>query len=216
MIRGSRARVAVALGTTWLAGLALAAACTFPSPALVDVPGRDAGGPGEASPDGTTGPDGGSPDDGGVDVVPVFDGDLPPPDASALDGDAAIVTQDGAVINCDEDGDRFAKIGGSCGGLDCDDTNSNVRPNQDYTTLTPLPGTGPGRGGDWNCNGEIEVFGNRGVNPACGGTTATGCVVEGYVADAPACGGTSRYVKCTANGLFCAKTFDQPLPVSCR
>lgn len=133
-----------------------------------------------------------------------------------MDGDATVAAGDGAVVNCDEDGDRFAKIGGVCGGLDCDDTDRRVRPDQDFTTFAPIAGSGPGKNGDWNCSGEVEVRGEVGVNASCPGSAFLGCAKEGFVAAAPACGTNARYVKCTVKGLGCTKSFDQLLPVACR
>ncbi len=213
-----------AVGFLLLVGtLGVGIACSFPSPDLLDVPivpttdgplATDAPSTTTPRPDGSISVPPDSATDSPTDVIE-FDAD-PPPDASVSDGDANVVGTDGEVVNCDEDKDSYRKIGGSCGGPDCDDTNMNVRPNQDYNTLAPIPGSGPGKGGDWNCNGAVEVFGNRGVDPTCPGLVATGCVKEGFEAVSPVCGSMSRYVKCTASTLGCAKTFDQMLPVSCR
>jgi len=195
-----------------VAVIGVAVACSFPSPELTDLPDAT----GDTSPtapprDVAIPPSDGAAIDAAIDAP--IDRLEPPPDATKIDGDANIVV-DGQVVNCDEDGDKFAKVGGGCGGFDCDDTNANVRPDQDYNTLAPLPGSGPGKGGDWNCRNGVEIQGTQNVGDCP--NVALGCAKEGWVG-AVACGTTSHYVKCEVDGLGCRKSVDDRLrPVGCR
>lgn len=140
---------------------------------------------------------------------------IAPPDADRIDGDATVTAPDGQVVNCDEDGDSFAKTGGVCGGFDCDDQNGNVRPNQAFTTFPPLAGSGPGKGGDWNCNGKVEYELRVGVDDRCP-LLAFGCGYAGFVAADPKCGSNARFVACTKAGIGCSRTTDVMRIVGCR
>lgn len=195
-------------------GLGVAVACSFPSPELRDDLRPDALAPGDgaASSDAVA--------DGTTDAEVAFDATNPevvaPLDASTIDGDATVTLPDGEVVNCDEDNDTYAKVGGSCGGFDCNDKNRDVRPNQGFNTLAPVPGDGgPGTNGDWNCNGTVERELNFNVDPSCPSLLGGGCTNEGFVG-VPACGSTARYVKCTPVPLGCSKTLDTTRPVACK
>lgn len=184
-----------------MASLALAACTTFGAAT------------GDASPEA-------SPSDGSVPLGPdLADAANPdataPPDADLIDGDATVTAADGQVVNCDEDGDRFAKTGGVCGGFDCDDQNANVRPNQAFATFPPLPGSGPGKGGDWNCNGKVEYELRVGVDDRCP-LLAFGCGYAGFVDNNPKCGSDARFVACTKAGFGCSRTVDVMRVVGCR
>lgn len=190
--------------------LAIAAACTFPSPELRDDLGFDA----TPAPDAIAPPDTSTPAD--ADLADAANPDaIAPPDADRIDGDATVVAPDGQVVNCDEDGDLFAKTGGLCGGFDCDDQNRNVRPNQTFNTLAPIPGSGPGKGGDWNCNGTVEYELRVGVDDRCP-LLSFGCGYAGFVDRTPPCGSKARFVTCTRVGLGCSKTTDVMRDVGCR
>lgn len=204
----------------WLLGGTIAAACTFPSPVLQDEP-IDAT-PGADGPlvDGATRPDtstteAGLPDGGGGLDASNPDA-IAPLDADKIDGDATVMAPDGQVVDCDEDKDRYLKAGGVCGGFDCNDQNGNVRPDREFNTLAPVPGTGPGTNGDWNCNGTVEYQLKVGVNPNCPSLFGGGCANAGFVDTQPACGSSSRYVECTQAGIMCNKTTDTTRPVACR
>ncbi len=188
--------------------IVVAAACSFPSPDLLD--GADANVAADTSvpvPDGAQPAKDATSEDSGVDAMEA------PPDATKLDGDANIVI-DGQVVNCDEDDDKFPKIGGGCGGFDCDDKNPDVRPDRDFNTLTPLPGTGPGKGGDWNCRNGVEIQGGT-VADDCPAINLN-CAREGFLGPAP-CGGFGRYIKCEPAGAGCTRTIDdRNRPVGCR
>lgn len=191
--------------------VAVAVACSFPAPELLDV--ADANGTDTSVP--TAPPDGTAPPN--VDATPSndasADGAEPPPDATKIDGDANIVV-DGQVVNCDEDDDKFPKIGAGCGGFDCDDKNPDVRPDRDFNTLAPLPGTGPGKGGDWNCRNGVEIQGGT-VTEDCP-LTALGCAREGFIGQVT-CGGMGRYIKCEPAGAGCNRVIDdRTRPVGCR
>lgn len=190
------------------AGITIVAACTFPSPELRDDLVLDASPSDDVLAADTSSPsEAGAPDASNPDV-------LAPPDADRIDGDAAITAPDGQVVNCDEDNDRFAKVGGVCGGFDCDDSNGNVRPDRDFNTLTPIPGTGPGKGGDWNCNGTVEYELKVGVDERC---PLLGLACEaGFVNAQPTCGSMARFVVCEKNGLGCRKASDTLRAVGCR
>ncbi len=193
----------IRLGWRALATLALAACTSFSAAAG-----------GDASPDASPLSDGSAPID--PDPADAANPDATaPPDADRIDGDATVTAPDGQVVNCDEDGDMFAKIGGFCGGFDCDDQNANVRPNQSFATFPPLPGTGPGKGGDWNCNGKVEYELRVGVDERCP-FLAFGCGYAGFVANDPKCGSNARFVACTKAGLGCSKTTDVMRIVGCR
>jgi hypothetical protein len=184
-----------------LASLALAACTTF---------GAAAGG--DASPEASLS-DGSVPL--GPDVADAANPDATAPlDADLIDGDATVTAPDGQVVNCDEDGDRFAKTG-VCGGFDCDDQNANVRPNQAFATFPPLAGSGPGKGGDWNCNGTVEYELRVGVDDRCP-LLAFGCGYAGFVANDPKCGSDARFVTCSKVGFGCSKTTDVMRVVGCR
>jgi hypothetical protein len=203
MRRGARIVGAV------FAGVAMAWACTFPSPELRDVLPLDAApGPDSALPDGPSLLD--------VEALDAANPDaLPPPDADRVDGDAMVTAPDGQVVDCDEDRDRFAKVGGVCGGFDCNDQNGNVRPDQGFTTLAPVAGSGPGTRGDWNCNGTVEYELKVGVDERCP-ILAFACGQAGFVSPNPTCGSMARFVVCEKDGLGCKKTVDVQRPVGCR
>lgn len=189
--------------------LAIAAACTFPSPELRDDLALDAA----PAPDANAPPDTSAPLD--AELADAANPDaIAAPDADRIDGDATVVAPDGQVVNCDEDGDLFAKTGGVCGGFDCDDQNGNVRPNQTFNTLAPIPGSGPGKGGDWNCNGTVEYELRVGVDDRCP-VLSLGCGYAGFVGT-PTCGSRARFVACTKVGLGCSKTTDVMRDVGCR
>jgi hypothetical protein len=197
--------------------LGVAVACSFPSPELRDdllVP--DA----LAPTDGPTASDAKSGTDGEVDGQVEIDASNPevvaPLDASKIDGDATVTLPDGEVVNCDEDNDTYAKVGGSCGGFDCNDKNRDVRPNQGFNTLAPIPGDGsPGTNGDWNCNGTVERELKFNVDPSCPSLLGGGCANEGFVG-VPACGSMARYVRCVPVPLGCSKNLDTLQPVACK
>lgn len=204
----------------WLVGGTIAVACTFPSPVLRDDPVDATTVTDGNSPDRSMGPDtstteAGLPDGGGG-----LDASNPdavaPLDADKVDGDATVTAPDGQVVDCDEDKDRYLKSGGVCGGFDCNDQNGNVRPDREYNTLAPLPGSGPGTNGDWNCNGAVEYQLKVGVNPSCPSILGGGCANAGFVDPQPTCGSNARYVECTQAGIACNKTKDTMQPVACR
>lgn len=198
---------AITLGASiFVATLVVAAACSFPDPALLDTL--------DATTD-TAAPDAGPSADGSTDAAlqdVVVEFDAPPPiDASTFDGDANVTAPDGAVVNCDVDRDGFIQAGGVCGGNDCDDKSANVRPNQDFNTFEPIPGTGAGKNGDWNCNGEVEIKGNTGQNANC-----VPCSGAGFVEDKPRCGSQARYVKCSPRDIIGCDKSDGVAYVECR
>lgn len=197
--------------------LGVAVACSFPSPELRDDLLPDALAPADAP---SVGSDAQPGTDGAVEGQVEIDATNPevvaPLDASKIDGDATVTLPDGEVVNCDEDNDTYAKVGGSCGGFDCNDKNRDVRPNQGFNTLTPVAGDGsPGTNGDWNCNGTIERELKFNVDPSCPSLLGGGCANEGFVGE-PACGTTARYVRCTPVTLGCNKSLDTTRPVACK
>jgi len=198
--------------------LAVAAACGFPSPDLLDLPSDAAASP-EASPtvvpDGTTPGADGALLDGPLPEAAPFDGSVAALDAQQLDGDANVTLADGAVVNCDEDNDRFPAVGGRCGGFDCNDTNATVRPNQIFNASAPIPGDGgPGTLGDWNCNGTVEREFETNVSRSCPSLAGLGCAKEGWEG-VPACGSVAVFVRCTPTFLGCNSSTEMRT-VSCK
>lgn len=202
-----------------LTSVAIAAACGFPSPELIDVPADaladtsvpPSDGPRDF-PDGFSGPD--ARFDGPTPEAAPFDGSVPALDAQVLDGDATVVI-DGSVVNCDEDNDRFASMGNPCGGFDCNDKNATVRPNQLFNASIALPGDGSaGTLGDWNCNGTVEREFDVNISASCPSLIGLGCAREGWEG-VPACGSTARFVKCIPAFLGCTSSVEMRT-VSCK
>lgn len=207
----------VAIGLVAGAAIARAAiACGFPSPELTDLPDVVAPTTDGQLPDGAAPGDSAPPTDGALlpEVAP-FDGSVAPLDAQMLDGDATVVLGDGAVINCDEDGDRFAKPGGHCGGLDCDDRDPRVRPDRTFNEEDAAVGDGgPGTNGDWNCNGVVEREFDVNVSTGCPNLLSLGCAREGWEG-VPRCGSTAKFVKCVPTFLGCKAETDMRV-VRCK
>lgn len=179
-------------------------ACTFPSPTLVDVtdssitqdstlPGNDS----SSTPDGSTTAD--VSEDVRSDVFYTGDSSF-----IFIDGGA---DAEGGFYNCDKDGDKVFASGAPCGGLDCNDNNKDVYPdeNRPYSTLPPLGGSPPGNGGDWDCNGQVDKQYKTKIE--CGGLTNGFCTITmGFTGD-PACGTAGEFITCAKNNLgFCVVT----------
>jgi hypothetical protein len=177
-------------------------ACTFPD---VEFAQAGDGGHVESSVPGTDGEppdvaDGGDPTDA-------------PSDAPGSQVEAA-VPEEGGVVEpgkcigldpCDCDNDSFKSREAGCGGNDCNDLNTNVRPNQTYVAAKSEPPVN----GDWNCDGKVEkqYDSNLGCSLGLGGR-------EGFENDPP-CGSESDLYRCTCL-VGCSKEFLRKATQACR
>jgi hypothetical protein len=173
---------------TFATGVLLAlAACSFPD--VTFTPAGEAAGA----------PEGAPPDDSSDATTP---GDAAADDAR--DGAAADVVDDyrfeaspDAPV-CDQDEDKHPAIGGSCGGLDCDDHDPRAYDGEpSFLTFPPTKTTG----GDWNCDHIVEKQYTPSI--ACN-LLALGSACDGTFGfqDNPPCGGTGMFVHCASNQLL--------------
>jgi len=174
-------------------GLAMAAACTFPSVGFFDAS-----------------PDGGAGRDALADALQVGDGS---PIADA--GIDVRRFEAGADANaCDLDEDGYRSKGDACGGLDCDDTDERANPGVDAALTF---GAGPPLDGDWDCNGRVQK--TYDVNISCAGLSILSCGGSGFTNDPP-CGGEGMLVTCgklsNGLGLFCGVATQRRETQGCR
>ena len=87
---------------------------------------------------------------------------------------------------------------------DCQDGNSNVRPNQTTYYTTPYTTTSGSSSYDYNCNGaQEEYYGGGGICHVSGFSCSK---TAGYVytGSTPSCGNSGNYVtSCTYYGVYC-------------
>jgi hypothetical protein len=192
----------------------LLGACSFPSI------GYGPGSAGDGGVDGTTDgahADGSSSGEGGGGGDSGADGDAITGDDGATDGTTTsdATSNDGPSSDaveeyvfeaaadapvCDQDEDTYNAEGGSCGGLDCDDTDKHANPG--VTTYQTYPAHPPSNG-DWNCDGKVVMRFPESFS--CGLLAGSACAGKSGFTDTPGCGQTStNYITCkVSTGLLC-------------
>jgi hypothetical protein len=189
----------------------LASGCTFPDPTVTEGVAGDSSLTDSAAGDSAK-TDTGVVGDGGTDSSIVdSSGDTNKPDVPDA-GDTGL-KDTGIVVDtmdpCDKDKDGVKASGGACGGMDCDDNDSNATPNQ--TMFLTLDITGKAHKGDWNCNGMVEKL--IAVNQACPALSGAACDgTKGFQGD-PACGTSGNYLTCKSNGLGCEGTVNTTMTI---
>jgi hypothetical protein len=192
------------------AALAIASACGFPEPTLVD-PGSDGGPGGDSNP----GDDGPVPQDATLaDSVFGIDGNQNvDPDGgsqeSSVAPEASLIDANGCV-SCNCDGDDAASEAGTCGGNDCNDLDPFI-PHDGYVKSKPV-----GHSGDWNCDGIVTK--QFPVNVDCG--LLANCKTAGFTGD-PACGTAGEFVTCKElaiplSGVLCQKGATETVIQACK
>ncbi len=183
---GTRERLVILVAAFAAGGIAVACTSVYGSDIVQNPIVADAGEPGDAG----AGADGEDPHDFPLEPLDAAD--------DRVESDAGGMSVDGsacAATDCDCDKDGFLDLNkAGCadgGGLpDCDDFDSRVRPGQGYLDILNPP-----RGGDWNCNGDVEHTGGTTVTPC--GQRGRRCSGEGFTDD-PKCGETGHYVVCVS------------------
>ena len=205
-----------------LAIVAIFAACSFPQVSYETGSGGDGGGV-----DGTSGSSGGSSGEGGghgdgASGDDAVAGDDATTDGSAGEGSAGEGGSDGSSGGddssspsdapyvfeaaadapvCDQDEDTYNVKGGTCGGLDCDDTDKHANPGvTTFQTYAPHPPSN----GDWNCDGTVTPQFLTGFN--CGLLASSACAgKKGFTDTTLACGQTSaNFITCkVSTALLC-------------
>lgn len=187
-------RRALFVTTSLATAMAIAAACGFPEPRLLDD---------ELAETGTT-ESGGNTPDGGDGAVPkeasLFDSIFAIDGNENVDPDGAsqeagVAPEAGPPIDasscadpCDCDEDKFRSNDASCPnpGRDCNDLDPFI-PHDGFVSSKPV-----GHNGDWDCNGVVTK--QFPVNFSCG--LLADCTASGFKTD-PGCGETGEYVLCT-------------------
>ena len=187
------------------AGMAAAAACSFPEPQLVPDGTTEAGT--DAIPDARDA-DGGSPPSGETEAQPpIMDATTEKP---AVDANCN-------VCDCDDDG--FAtKDAAACPDAgakprtDCDDLDKRANPDAGFITDQPTVDTL----GDWNCDGKVNGQYPVGVNCADYGGLLSSCgTVEGFVGN-PGCGEPNTYAICKVSGVSCVQGSSEIRKQGCK
>lgn len=185
-----RRRFLFAAGVTSLTGIAIASACGFPEPQLIDS--SIEGGPSSSSgSDGDLNGDGLVPKDATLlDSIFAIDGnENVDPDGASQE---AAVAPEGGLVDangcdpCDCDEDNAKSEAGVCGGNDCNDLDPFI-PHDGFVASKPI-----GHSGDWNCDGKVTK--QFPVNIKC--DLLTDCSAQGFKDD-PSCGATGNYIFCT-------------------
>lgn len=169
--------------------VAIASACSFPEPTLVDPVtegGSSSGGDSEPTADGTVFEDASL-----VDNIFAIDGNQNvDPDGG---GQEASVAPEAGLVDatgcdpCDCDDDDAKSEAGACGagGTDCNDLDPFI-PHDGFVASKPN-----GHSGDWNCDGVVTK--QFPVNLNCG--LLANCSAAGFSGDPP-CGAGGMFVRC--------------------
>ncbi len=137
------------------------------------------------------------------------------PADAASDADVAIdAGSDAPADPCDQDRDGFRAATASCGGDDCDDSDSRAHPG-DGGFVAAAPGAS---NGDWNCNGAVER--QFASNVTCSDFVPFPGPCSGHAGFTgdPACGAKGTFVTCTypGNGSACANGVTEMRAQGCR
>lgn len=166
--------------------IAVASACSFPEPTLVDSPDDDA-----SSSSGDSG-DAQALADVVFDNVFAIDGNqnVDPDGGSqeaAVAPEAGLVDSSGCPDKCDCDEDTVRSDNPTCPnpGNDCNDLDPFI-PHDGFVASKPV-----GHSGDWDCDGKVTK--QHPVNIGCG--LIGDCSAQGFKDDPP-CGVLSTYVFC--------------------
>ncbi|MDB4942133.1 MAG: hypothetical protein JWP97_1667 [Labilithrix sp.] len=183
------------------AGLAAAAACSFPE--VTFSSGAPDGSADARLDDATEGPEAGG--DGSVPRKPDVDPDGGASDGSVA-GDAAVPIDASGCVTCDCDHDGYDRVdkdagcdgkGGTKGALaDCDDHVAAIHPEVPDFLLDIWPASTHVPAGDWDCDGT--ALHQYDYNATCAALSACS---GGFVGNPP-CGATADYLTC-----------QQPLPL---
>ncbi|MGH7293696.1 MAG: hypothetical protein ACRELB_02130 [Polyangiaceae bacterium] len=184
--------------------VSLLGACSFPQVSYdtgeggADASQGDGSHDGSASGGGDAGPDSGGDGFAGDDGQAASDapsGDAP---GDAVDDYVFEAAADAPV--CDQDQDTYDAKGGTCGGLDCDDTDKHANPG--VTTYQTYPAHPPSSG-DWNCDGKVVMQFPESFN--CGLLAGSACAGKSGFTDTPGCGQTSaNFITCkVSTALLC-------------
>lgn len=203
------------LAASVLAGaIAIASACSFPEPQLIDSSL-------EGGPSSSSGSDGNPNDDGSVpqdatlaDSIFAIDGNQNvDPDGGGQE--ASVAPEAGLVdanscTTCDCDKDDAASEAGTCGGNDCNDLDPFI-PHDGFVSSKPV-----GHSGDWNCDGVVTK--QFPVNLNCG--LLANCSAAGFTGDPP-CGTSGEFVTCKnlaipLPGVLCQKGTTETVIQACK
>jgi hypothetical protein len=199
------------------AAIAIASACSFPEPTVIDADGE--GGPSSSSGgDGSNATDDGSvPRDAAlVDSVFAIDGNqnVDPDGASQ---EASVAPEGGLVdatgcnkCNCDGDKANTNDAASGCAtlGNDCNDLDPFI-PHDGFVASEPN-----GHSGDWDCDGVVTK--QFPVNIDCG--LLANCSGSGFSGD-PACGTSGPFVTCKPSLLplvLCETKSTETVVQGCR
>ena len=96
---------------------------------------------------------------------------------------------------CDCDGD-FDCAEGACGGLDCNDQNTDIKSTQE----TYFPAQSANGDYDYNCNDITEQ--EQLVPISCAAISLSSCAApQGFLGSLPPCGSPGAWGTCKKNGL---------------
>lgn len=194
--------------------VAIASACSFPEPLLVDAASEA----GSSSGDGQANDDGSVPEDAAlVDNIFAIDGNQNvDPDGGGQEAsiapDAAAVDATGCPDKCDCDEDGVRSDNPTCpdAGLDCNDLDPFI-PHDGFVASKPN-----GHDGDWNCDGVVTK--QFPVNMNCG--LLAKCNAAGFTGDPP-CGTAGPFVRCKnlalpLPGLLCETAATETVIQGCK
>lgn len=208
-----RRRFFMAAGVTSLTGIAIASACGFPEPTLIDAANEAGPSSSSSSGDAPSGEDASVPKDATLaDSIFAIDGNenVDPDGASQ---EAAVAPEAGLVdaagcTTCDCDQDDAASEAGTCGGNDCNDLDPFI-PHEGFVASKPN-----GHSGDWNCDGKVTK--QFPVNVNCG--ALQNCNIAGFTGD-PACGTAGEFITCKDSLLpfvLCEKASTETVLQGCK
>ncbi len=115
-------------------------------------------------------------------------------------------------VDCDKDKDGYKAMGAGCGGTDCDDTDEKAHPGAGFQPFTSAK-----VGGDWNCDGVVELeFPKFGL--ACKGSGT--CSSRANMFESPSevpCGSSANYVTlCVESEGICSTAGEGARTQRCR
>ncbi len=130
--------------------------------------------------------------------------------SSASTTSSAASSGGGACCDCDGDGYNAE---GTCGGLDCDDTDKSVYPGETAYYDTPANNGSF----DYDCSGTLERDPTLDVTVSCA-TLALPCAsTDGYLgATPPECGVAAAWGSCKQQGITCVDDVIGMIKMKCR